>query len=194
MSFYQKTTSGLGQTFSTEISWSVWGIFGRTSSTHICTVSSLPMFSIIQPLLLQKTKPLYPSFKCLFGSGIWIWAANNLRSSLRVSVVREWNLVQSRGIWHFLAHGALKKFHYKIILREISKSDTEVLLIMIDNEIRQQSGLTYVPSLTWEWCTNYTIPTELFLRFRIIDCPPCNLPTNHNMSFENYVTSVDIPT
>ena len=57
--------------------------------THFCTVSSLSMFSIIQPLFLQKTKPLYPTPKYLFGSGIWIWAAKNLRFSLRVSVVRD---------------------------------------------------------------------------------------------------------
>ena len=36
------------------------GIFGQTISTSFSTVSPLPMFSIIQPLFLQKTKPLYP--------------------------------------------------------------------------------------------------------------------------------------
>ena len=30
--------------------------------------------SIIQPLFLQKTKPLYPHSKYLFGIGIWLWA------------------------------------------------------------------------------------------------------------------------
>ena len=35
----------------------------------------------------KKTKPLYPTPKYLFGSGIWMLAAKNLRFSLRVSVV-----------------------------------------------------------------------------------------------------------
>jgi hypothetical protein len=39
-----------------------WGIWG----------SPLFMFSIIQPLFLQKTKPLYPHPKYLFGIGIGI--------------------------------------------------------------------------------------------------------------------------
>ena len=46
------------------------------------------MFSIIQPIFLQKTKPLYPHLKYLFGIGIWIWAAQNKRFSLHVSIVR----------------------------------------------------------------------------------------------------------
>ena len=37
--------------------WGIWGIFGRTLSTHFATVSPLSMFSNIQPLFLQKTKP-----------------------------------------------------------------------------------------------------------------------------------------
>ena len=45
------------------------GIFGQTISSHFGTVSSLSMFSIIQPLLLQKTKSLYPHPKYLFGLG-----------------------------------------------------------------------------------------------------------------------------
>ena len=32
-------------------------MFGRTISTHFGTVSSLSMFSVIQLLFLQKTKP-----------------------------------------------------------------------------------------------------------------------------------------
>jgi hypothetical protein len=31
-----------------------WGILGQTISTHFDTVSTLSMFSIIQPLFLQK--------------------------------------------------------------------------------------------------------------------------------------------
>ena len=71
-----------------EMFWGIWGIFGQTVSTHFVTVSSLSMFSIIQPFFLQKTKPLYPTSKYLFGRGIWVWAAKNLRFSLRVSRVR----------------------------------------------------------------------------------------------------------
>ena len=40
--------------------WGIWGIFGRTISTHFGRVSPLSMFSIIQPSFLQRTKPLYP--------------------------------------------------------------------------------------------------------------------------------------
>ena len=57
--------------------WGIWGIFSQTISTHFGTASPLSMFSIIQPLFLQKTKPLYPHPKYLFGIGIWIWAAKN---------------------------------------------------------------------------------------------------------------------
>ena len=47
------------------------------------------MFSIIQPLFLQKTEPLYPHPKYLFGILILIWAAKDLGFSHRVSVIRE---------------------------------------------------------------------------------------------------------
>jgi hypothetical protein len=47
-------TDKLGDKF-----WVIWGIFGQTISIHFGTVSSLSMFSIIQPLFLQKSKPLY---------------------------------------------------------------------------------------------------------------------------------------
>ena len=43
-----------------ELGRKIWGIFGRTISTHFGTVSPYSMFSIIQPLLLQKFTPLYP--------------------------------------------------------------------------------------------------------------------------------------
>jgi hypothetical protein len=46
------------------------GIFGQFISTHFGTVSPLSMFSINQPLFLQKTQPLYPNPKYLFGIGI----------------------------------------------------------------------------------------------------------------------------
>ena len=72
------------------------GIFGRFISNHFGTVSSLSMFSINQPLSLQKTKPLYPNPKKIFGSGSWIWARKNYEFSHRVSVVRASGLV----IWY----------------------------------------------------------------------------------------------
>ena len=37
--------------------WAIWGIFGQSIGTHFGTVSSLSMFSINQPLFLQK--PIY---------------------------------------------------------------------------------------------------------------------------------------
>ena len=48
----------------------IWGIFGRTFLTHFGTVSTLSMFSIIQQIFLQKTKPLYLHPKYVFGIGI----------------------------------------------------------------------------------------------------------------------------
>ena len=60
-------TFGLGQTNWADKFWGVWGIFDKTITTHFGTVSPLSMFSNIQPLFLQKTKPLYPFPKYLFG-------------------------------------------------------------------------------------------------------------------------------
>jgi hypothetical protein len=74
----------LGQTNWADRFWGVWGIFSQTISTHFGSVSNLSMFSIIQPLFLQKTKPLYPHPKYLFGIGILIWTAKNLGFSLCV--------------------------------------------------------------------------------------------------------------
>ena len=68
--FFRKSqTFGLGQTNWAEKFWGIWGIFGRFFSTHFGTVGSLSVFSINQPLFLQKTKPLYPNPQNLFGSG-----------------------------------------------------------------------------------------------------------------------------
>jgi hypothetical protein len=52
-----------------------WGIFCQIISTHFGRVNPLSMFSIFQPLFLQKIKLLYPHPKYLFG--ISIWAAKN---------------------------------------------------------------------------------------------------------------------
>jgi hypothetical protein len=51
--------------------WGIWGIFGQTIRTHFGEVSHFFMFFIIQPLFLQKTKPLstYQIF-------IWDWDLN----------------------------------------------------------------------------------------------------------------------
>ena len=58
-------TFGLGQTI-----WGIWDIFEEFISTHFGTVSPLSMFFINQLLFLQKTKPLYPNPKYIFGIGI----------------------------------------------------------------------------------------------------------------------------
>jgi hypothetical protein len=55
----------------------IWGILGRFISADFGIESSLSMFSINQSLFLQKTKPLYPNPKYLFGIGISICAAKN---------------------------------------------------------------------------------------------------------------------
>jgi hypothetical protein len=68
---------GTGQTSWAGKFWGIWGIFGQTISTHFGTVSPLSMYSIYQPLFLQKTKPLFPHPKYLFGIVIRIWAAMN---------------------------------------------------------------------------------------------------------------------
>ena len=47
--------------------WGTWDIFGPTISTLFGTVSPLSMFSIIQPLFLQKTKSLYHHPKYFLG-------------------------------------------------------------------------------------------------------------------------------
>ena len=65
---------GLGQTNWADKSLGILGIFGQTISTHFGTVSPLSKFFIIKPLFLQKTKPLYPDPKYLYGIGIGIWA------------------------------------------------------------------------------------------------------------------------
>ena len=63
-------TFGLGQTIWADKFWGILGIFGQFISTHFGTVSPLSMFSINQPLFLQKTKLLYPNPKYLFRIGI----------------------------------------------------------------------------------------------------------------------------
>ena len=68
---------GSGRQFGQISFLGIWGIFGQYISTHFSTVSPLSIFSINPPLFLQKTKPLYPNSKQLFGIGIWIWAAKN---------------------------------------------------------------------------------------------------------------------
>jgi hypothetical protein len=57
--------------------WGIWGIFRPNYQHHFGTVSPLSIFSIIQPLFLQKTKPLDPHPKYLFGIGVSLWAAKN---------------------------------------------------------------------------------------------------------------------
>ena len=45
----------------------IWGVFERFISTHFGTVSPFSMFSINQPLFLQKTKPLHTNPRFEFG-------------------------------------------------------------------------------------------------------------------------------
>ena len=52
-------TFGLGQTNWADKFWGIWGIFCQTLGTHFGTVSPLFIFSIIQPLFLQKKLSLY---------------------------------------------------------------------------------------------------------------------------------------
>ena len=63
------------------LGWIFLRHLGYFRPDHFGTMISLSMFSIIQPLFLQK-------IKYLFGSGIWIWISKNLRFSLHVFIVR----------------------------------------------------------------------------------------------------------
>ena len=52
--------------------WGIWGIFGQTIRSHFAAVSRFSMFFIIQPLFLQKNRPLqipniYLGFEFEFG-------------------------------------------------------------------------------------------------------------------------------
>ena len=124
--FFQKSrTFGLGQTFWAEMFWGFWGIFGRTINTHFGNVSSMSMFSIIQPLFLQKTKPLCPNPKYLFGIGIWIGAAKNLRFSLRVSVVR------ATGHTYPCSGNAVLLMKRELIFSEEAKKELLLLLLLL---------------------------------------------------------------
>ena len=62
-----------------QIDVGAFGVFSTELciSTHFGTVIHLSMFYSIQPLFLQKTKPLYSHPKYLFGIGMWIWEAKN---------------------------------------------------------------------------------------------------------------------
>ena len=51
-SFFQKSWTDIGQTFWAETFWGIWGIFGRTISTHFGTVISLSSFSLFNLLLI----------------------------------------------------------------------------------------------------------------------------------------------
>ena len=78
---------------------------------HFCTESPLSMFFIIQPLFLQKTKPLYPHPKYLFGIRILIWAARNQGFSLRHTV--------------FCNYEYPKKGHLLILLSRLAKESQQ---------------------------------------------------------------------
>ena len=50
--------------------WGIWVFLEQFIIPHLGTVSPFSMFSIDQPVFLQKTKPLHPNPKHLFGIGI----------------------------------------------------------------------------------------------------------------------------
>ena len=73
-------TFGLGQTIWADKFWGIWGIFGRFISTHFGTVSPLSMFSINQPLFLQKNSVFISKFQIF----IWDWDLNLGRKELGI--------------------------------------------------------------------------------------------------------------
>ena len=79
-------TIRLGQTIWADKLWGIWGIFGQSNSTHLSTVSPLSMFSIIQPLFLQKVS-LYihiPNIYLASPIFIWDWNLNLGRKDLGI--------------------------------------------------------------------------------------------------------------
>ena len=58
--FYRNPKLFVVGQFWADIFLGIWSIFGQFIGTHFGTVSTLSMFAIIQSLLSQKTKPLYP--------------------------------------------------------------------------------------------------------------------------------------
>ena len=83
--FFQKSwTFGLGQTFWAETFWGVCDIFGQTLSTRFGTVSSLSMFSINQPLFLQKNYAVIPKSQIF----IWDWGLNLGRKGFGIWIQR----------------------------------------------------------------------------------------------------------
>jgi hypothetical protein len=70
--FFHENTKllGLGRQFG-QMQFGPFGAFSRSIYQHpFGNVSPLSIFSINQPLFLQKTNPLYPNPKYLFGIGI----------------------------------------------------------------------------------------------------------------------------
>ena len=68
---------GLGRQFR-QITFWVFGVFSSDLSVPLLVQwVPLSMFSINQPLFLQKNVTLSPKPKYLFGNGIRIWASNN---------------------------------------------------------------------------------------------------------------------
>jgi hypothetical protein len=73
-------TFGLGQIIWADKFWGILGIFGQFISTHFGTVGPLSMFSINQPLFLQKTK-LYiqiPNIYLELGFEFWLQRIRDL--------------------------------------------------------------------------------------------------------------------
>jgi hypothetical protein len=70
-------TFGHGQTNWANKFWKIWGIFGQTISAPILVQF---MFSIIQPLFLQKNEAFISTFQIY----IWDWDLNVGRKELGI--------------------------------------------------------------------------------------------------------------
>ena len=114
------------------------------------------MFFIIQPLFnhyfYKKTKPLYPTPKYLFGSGIWIWAAKNLKFSLRVSVVDPWaqpiKLRLSRKvIWYLHKSRNKSELHFK----KGQTTNSSSIFLFLRNELKLILKQDYNSYTTLDW-------------------------------------------
>ena len=89
LSFKNLELLSLGRYFGLKF-FEAFGVFSAGLSAPILVLwVPCPCFLLFNHYFYKKNMPLYPTPKYLFGSGIWIGVAKNLRFSLRVSIVRE---------------------------------------------------------------------------------------------------------
>ena len=145
--FIENKTFCHGQQFG-QIHFGAFGVISVNLSVPILVHirSPLSMFCINQPLFLQKTKPVYPNLKNLFG----IWVAKNQGFSHCVAIAR-----------------ASKYWQYcKVVIR--NKSYWVTFLVYKqhqndDNQIRSDSNQKILEGLF----TSAIMPTNVYFNKRV---------------------------